>query len=102
MSYNGLKQVVLLSACLENDGLLRLTHFRLPGVLHQRECRSLCLQNPSHNRYYQYREIDGIMRQGAALAIIGYARVSTTDQDPQLQLDALSEAGAPESSPTMA
>jgi len=31
---------------------------------------------------------------GAVVAVIGYARVSTTDQNPQLQFDALEEAGA--------
>jgi len=34
------------------------------------------------------------MRQGAVVAVIGYARVSTVDQNPQLQLDALHEVGA--------
>lgn len=34
------------------------------------------------------------MRQGRVLAIIGYARVSTADQTPHLQLDALQQAGA--------
>src|SRR6476469_5160291 len=34
------------------------------------------------------------MRQRSVVAVIGYARVSTTDRNPQLQLDALQEAGA--------
>lgn len=53
-----------------------------------------CLENLSHNCYSHNRVVGGFVRQGTALAIIGYARVSTADQTPQLQLDALQEAGA--------
>jgi Resolvase, N terminal domain len=54
-----------------------------------------CLENPSHNPWYQNPELRrDCERDGVAVAIIGYARVSTTDLNPLLQLDALEEAGA--------
>jgi DNA invertase Pin-like site-specific DNA recombinase len=36
----------------------------------------------------------GFRDRGTDLAVVGYARVSTADQDPQLQLDALRDASA--------
>src|SRR6478609_6480665 len=44
--------------------------------------------------WHQNPDRDGTMRQQPPVAIIKNARVTTTDQNPQLQLDALNDAGA--------
>jgi len=62
----------------------------VPGAI----TRPTCLENLSHNLVVSRPRTARDYETGESVAVVGYSGVSTTDQNPQLQLDALEEAGA--------
>src|SRR5258705_12916540 len=65
-----------------------------PGPVPGAITRPTCLENLSHNLVVSRPRTARDYETGESVAVVGYSGVSTTDQNPQLQLDALEEAGA--------
>src|SRR5258705_11730818 len=65
-----------------------------PGPVPGAITRPTCLENLSHNLVVSRPRTARDYETGESVAVVGYSGVSTTDQNLQLQLDELEEAGA--------
>lgn len=54
---------------------------------------TVCLTNSSHHRLSQCRDFSPFLSHSLMMRLLGYTRISTANQDAQLQLDALTNAG---------